>query len=212
MRIGALLILALWVAQWACAAGLAVTATDSAGQAIGNAVVTLQGVEPVPTDAAQVADMRQHNKSFDPPVLAVRLGTSVRFPNDDPFLHHVYSFSEAKSFELDLYSHDTEPQIDFDAPGVVAIGCNIHDEMRGYIYVTDAGYFGVSGSDGVVNFAELPPGTYQLEAWHPRTAANAGASVKVLLKNDDIKSVSVPLALRQDRLGKLDRYERGDYE
>ena len=212
MRIDPLVILALCLPQWVCAAGLAVTATDTAGQALGDAVVILHGAGPVPAGTTQIADMRQRNKSFDPVVLAVRLGTSVRFPNDDPFLHHVYSFSEANSFELDLYSRDQEPQIDFDALGVVTIGCNIHDEMRGYIYVTDAAYFGVSGSDGVVNFVDLPPGSYVLEVWHPRADRDGDALVKILLKKDDNKNVSASLDLSRDRLGKLDLYERGDYE
>lgn len=167
MRIGVLLIFGLWAAQWACAAGLAVTATDSDGLAIPNAVVTLHGAQPTHTRTAPVADMRQRNKAFEPLVLAVRLGTSVRFPNDDPFLHHVYSFSEAKSFELDLYSGDASPQINFDEPGVIAIGCNIHDEMRGYIYVTDASYFGVSDADGVANFTGLPHGNLSARSLAP---------------------------------------------
>lgn len=211
MRLNALLMLGLCVPQWASAAALAVTATDDAGQAIGDAVVMLHSAGLAPENAPHVVNMRQRNKSFYPAVLAVRPGTSVRFPNDDPFLHHVYSFSEAKSFELDLYSRDHEPEIDFDALGVVAIGCNIHDEMRGYIYVTNAGYFGVSGDDGLVNFTDLPPGSYELGTWHPRARVN-GATVKVLLKNDDNKNVSVPLDLKQDRLGGLDPFERGDYE
>jgi plastocyanin len=212
MRIGAFLIMALCVPPWVRAAGLTVNATDKAGRALRDVVVTLDEPGSAPAQAAPTADMRQRNKAFDPHVLIVALGTSVRFPNDDPFLHHVYSFSEAKRFELDLYSREKEPVIVFDTPGVVALGCNIHDEMRGYIFVTPAAHFGVSGPDGAVNFAGLAPGSYTLEVWHPRTRSNGAVPVKVLLKNDDINHVSVPLDLKQDRLGGLDEYERGDYE
>ena len=75
---------------------------------------------------------------------SVGVGTRVEFPNNDSVSHQVYSFSPAKRFQLPLYKGEIHPPVTFDQPGLVVLGCNIHDSMVGYIYVTDAPYFGTT--------------------------------------------------------------------
>jgi hypothetical protein len=101
-------------------------------------------------------------------VKAVRTGTAVRFPNRDDVRHHVYSFSPAKKFELPLYKGVPAEPVVFDRPGLVVLGCNIHDWMIGWVYVLDTPHFGTTGKDGAVRIAGLPAGEYELQVFHPR--------------------------------------------
>ncbi|NOT13914.1 MAG: methylamine utilization protein [Methylococcaceae bacterium] len=108
----------------------------------------------------------QQGREFVPHVLAVRMGTPVIFPNSDDIQHHVYSFSSTKRFEIKLYKNMPDKPIVFDKPGVVAIGCNIHDWMLGYIFVTEAPH--VTKTDTSGQWAlEVPEGEYRLSFWHP---------------------------------------------
>ncbi|WP_460952263.1 methylamine utilization protein [Pseudomonas marginalis] len=153
----------------ASAATLEVAAYQADGRPVADAVVTLRG----PADAPQgvlKADMDQRGQRFAPHVLAVHTGTQVRFPNSDNIRHQVYSFSAAKRFELRLYEGTPTDPLLFDKPGVVVLGCNIHDWMLGYIYVTDDPRFGVSDAQGRVHLAQLPAGDYHLTLWHPQLA------------------------------------------
>jgi plastocyanin len=114
----------------------------------------------------QVED--QIDKEFVPYVQVIRVGSYVKFPNKDNIRHHVYSFSPAKKFELPLYSGTPASPVLFDKVGVVKLGCNIHDWMIGYVYVTDAPYFGKTAAQGQVELKDLPAGTYRVRVWHPR--------------------------------------------
>ncbi|WP_068826207.1 methylamine utilization protein [Pseudomonas sp. BMS12] len=149
------------------AATLDIDLRDGQGQPLENAVFSLRGAGPAPAAAQGVMDQR--NKQFLPRVLAVRTGTSVKFPNSDNIRHHVYSFSPAKRFELRLYQGTPSEPVLFDKPGLVVLGCNIHDWMLGYVYVTDDPWFAVSDERGHVRL-ELPAGTYQVSLWHPQVA------------------------------------------
>ena len=102
-------------------------------------------------------------------MLAVRTGTAVSFPNRDSVRHHVYSFSAPKRFELRLYKGTPSQPIVFDQPGVVVLGCNIHDWMVGYVYVTNDPRFAVSDAQGRLSL-DLPPGQYPMTLWHPANA------------------------------------------
>lgn len=151
------------------AATLEVLLRQADGSPVGDAVVTLQG--PVGLPAGELkADMDQRGQLFAPHVLAVHTGTQVRFPNSDNIRHQVYSFSAAKRFELRLYEGTPSAPLLFDKPGVVVLGCNIHDWMLGYIYVTDDPRFGVSDAQGRVRLDPLPPGDYHATLWHPQLA------------------------------------------
>jgi plastocyanin len=132
----------------------------------------------VPTDAVARAPARprdgvvdQIGQEFTPKVAAILVGTPVRFPNHDNVRHHVYSFSPAKFFELPLYAGVPAEPVVFDKPGVVVLGCNIHDWMIGYVYVSESPYFAKTGRDGKVLLAELPPRAYTVRVWHPQLDA-----------------------------------------
>lgn len=164
------LLAGLLFATSARGAELAVRVVGGERQPLAHAVVSLHNehvggaVDPEP----EVMDQR--DRQFKPHVLAVQKGTPVRFPNSDNIRHHVYSFSSAKRFELRLYHGSTAEPVLFDQPGKVALGCNIHDAMLGYIYVLDSPWFGVSAEDGVARIEALPAGDYRLRVQHPRLA------------------------------------------
>lgn len=148
-----------------------VTLLDPAGQPVVDTVVTLMptsGELPEISDT-QTAIMDQVNKEFVPHILPVRSATQVSFPNSDATRHHVYSFSPAKPFELKLYKDFTTKPIDFDQAGIVEIGCNIHDWMLGYIYVTDSPYYAKTNEQGVA-IITAPSSEYTVSVWSPYLA------------------------------------------
>ena len=90
----------------------------------------------------------QKNLQFHPFLTIVPVGADVSFPNLDPTKHHVYSFSPAKRFELKLFAKDQSRTVHFDKPGVVALGCNIHDQMSAFIVVTDSAWTARTNAQG----------------------------------------------------------------
>jgi len=154
----------------ACAAGLTALIKDADGQPVPDAVVVA-----TPTDRPLILPAKrpeviedQIDKEFVPYVNPVLVGSQVTFPNSDNVRHHVYSFSPAKHFELPLYAGTPAKPVLFDTAGVVVIGCNIHDWMIAYIYVSESPYFAKTGADGTAKLRNLPPGDYSVRAWHPR--------------------------------------------
>lgn len=159
-------------AAGAGAAGVQVEVLDAAGTPLADAVVFLESAEArrqVRPLAEQ--EMSQEKKAFVPGVLVLTTGTEVRFPNRDTVRHHVYSFSPAKKFELKLYAGTPAHPVRFDQPGVVVLGCNIHDHMVGWIVVLDTPYYAQTPATGMALIADVPPGSYRLRAWHPRLPA-----------------------------------------
>lgn len=136
------------------------------------AVLTLPGNEKQPAEP-QPAVVDQRDKRFDPFVTIVRPGSLVRFPNSDDTRHHVYSFSEAKTFELKLYEANDAPPVRFDRPGLVTLGCNIHDNMKGYVLVTGDPLATVTDGNGVaiVDGDRLTREQPTLRLWHPLAEA-----------------------------------------
>ena len=156
------------------APALTLTVTDQAtGAPVAEAVVALDRVDPV---TPVTAEIYQQDRAFHPKVLILPLGSEVEFPNRDNTQHHVYSFSPAKTFNIELYAGRPERPVRFDQPGIVELGCNIHDHMQAFILVTQTNAIGQSGPDGRV---ELPvdPATnagapIRLRVWHPRLPDN----------------------------------------
>ncbi len=151
----------------ATAASLDVSVQQTDGAPIADAVVSVKGPVSAPGTLPK-ANMDQRDQVFTPHVLAVHTGTAVSFPNSDNIRHQVYSFSAAKRFELRLYEGTPTAPLLFDKPGVVVLGCNIHDWMLGYIYVTDDPRFAVSDAKGNLRLDDLPPGPYHVTVWHPQ--------------------------------------------
>ena len=154
------------------AADLRVTVLDPNGKAVSNiVVVATPPILPTSLENNAQAVMDQVDKTFVPEILAVRKGTAVIFPNSDSVAHQVYSFSAAKRFALPLYRGRPYPPVVFDRPGVVTLGCNIHDRMVGYIFVTDSPYFGKTNAQGIVEWHSLSAATYRVDIWSPHLAA-----------------------------------------
>jgi len=179
LRLGPLLA-ALGAAAPSAAGVLEISVVDDGGRPIENVAVYVtpaQGAAEHGATAAAAeisgprptAIMDQHDHRFVPHLLVVQTGTSVTFPNNDDVSHHVYSFSEAKTFELQLYKGDVYPPVVFDRPGIVVLGCNIHDGMLGYIRVVDTPHFAVTDERGIAVVDGVPNGAYVVEAWTPRS-------------------------------------------
>lgn len=180
---------------------LSVSVTDAEAVAIDRAVVTLLPLfgSPLPVVATENAIMRQQNTMFHPFVLPVRTGSKVSFPNLDEFRHHVYSFSKAKRLELRLYGQDESKEVVFDQAGVVALGCNIHDNMLAYIYVTDDPYYRVADQAGTVVFTDLPPGKYKVSVWHPDQKSRQGVHSQEVSVAESSNTLGVSLEMRSVR-------------
>ena len=164
---------------------LVATVVDDAGKPVADAVVVA-----VPADGAMRLPVRrdavvdQVDKEFTPKVNAILVGTPVVFPNHDNVRHQVYSFSPAKRFELPLYAGVPAQPVVFDTPGVVVLGCNIHDWMVGYIYVSESPYFAKTGRDGKAEIHGLPPHEYVVRVWHPQLEGGEAATRKEIALGD----------------------------
>jgi plastocyanin len=163
-----LALLVLLAAPLAARAGdVEVVVKDARGQPVRDAVVTYTPAQGVarPTRFAWPAVMAQHNIAFEPHVLIVPVGAQVSFPNLDTVRHHVYSFSPAKRFELKLYGHEQTRTVLFDKPGVVALGCNIHDQMSGFIVVVETPFAARTDAVGRAAIPGVPDGQGALSVW-----------------------------------------------
>ena len=175
------------------AAPLTVVLRDPADQPLADGVVYLE------SDAARQqarpllqAEISQQGKKFVPQVLAVTPGTAVSFPNRDTVRHHVYSFSPAKKFELKLYAGTPSVPVVFDREGVVVLGCNIHDQMLGWVVVVATPYFARTDAEGRA-VIDAPAGSYRLRSWHPGLSPGAAAADQTLDKTAGPQNVSVRL-------------------
>jgi hypothetical protein len=158
------------------AADLTVRVVDGAGAPVENAVVTFTPNGGVTTPfrfdwAYQVA---QQNLQFEPYILIVPVGATVRFPNLDRVRHHVYSFSEGNRFELELFGRDESRSHRFSRAGIAAVGCNIHDQMQAYIVIVDTPFVGRTTATGAVRISGAS-GAGALRVWHPNLRARGGA-------------------------------------
>ena len=150
------------------AATLVITVQTSDGHPLQGAVVTAHPLDgPARKPPPIKAVMDQVNRAFAPDLLVIPVGSTVTFPNSDSVSHQIYSFSPPKRFQLPLYRGTPYPPVHFDLAGVVTLGCNIHDEMVGYLVVTDAPYYGRTDPKGAWS-NELTRGRYRITIWHPR--------------------------------------------
>ena len=122
-------------------------------------------VDPLPTSTTQI---RQEHESFSPRVVTITRGSTVDFPNFDPFFHNVFSLSGAGSFDLGRYQEGRSRSRVFAKAGIVKVYCHIHSQMSATIVVLDHPYFTIPDSDGQFTLANVPPGTYTLVGWHER--------------------------------------------
>jgi plastocyanin len=153
----------------AAALGLTVYVRGPGNVPIRDAVVTVHLVgraTPGPQGGSDYT-VDQKDLQFHPFVLVVPVGSDISFPNLDPVRHHVYSFSPAKKFELRLYAREQNRSVHFDKAGIVALGCNIHDQMTAFIDVVDTVWAVRTDGTGNAVFNGIPPGQISVEVWHP---------------------------------------------
>jgi plastocyanin len=136
-------------------------------------VVWLQPVDGAPAHVLSSPQAKpsltQKNKSFEPHLLVVQVGTVVEFPNHDPFFHNVFSLFNGKRFDLGLYEAGTTRQVRFDRPGVCYIFCNIHSEMSAVVVVLDTPYYAIANAAGGVSIPDVPTGRYTMHVWDERS-------------------------------------------
>lgn len=154
------------------AAELTVVARNVHGTPLANAVVTLaSGITHPAAQSGVVID--QQGKQFQPWVAAIEKGGTVTFSNHDDITHHIYSFSPARRFSFRLQSGEKAEPLVFDEPGIVVLGCNIHDWMVGYVHVGDGNYSMVTDMNGIARFADIPAGQWHVSLWHPGLVTGA---------------------------------------
>lgn len=171
-------------------------AAHKSADSVGNVVVwlsPLQTTDPKPAPAPHPPyRLLQKDKQFHPHLLVVPTGTSVEFPNADPFFHNVFSLFNGKRFDLGLYESGTSRSVKFDREGVSYIFCNIHPEMGAVVLALSTPYYAVSGPDGAVTIHGVPAGSYRLNVW----------SENAQLVNSSPRTVQVT-AETSSRLGEL---------
>ncbi|AFP28992.1 methylamine utilization protein [Marinobacter sp. BSs20148] len=186
---------------------------DGAAPVAGAVVYLNDGSKPSPVQS----EVFQKDRMFHPHVLILPTGSSVDFPNQDNTQHHVYSFSPAKTFNLELYADKPEAPVVFDQPGIVELGCNIHDHMQAFIVVADSRAIGQTNEQGEVTIAldfddTLVPGSLSLNIWHPRLPDNTRPLVREInatsLTNSSIETVSIELTPEPRLEGPMDDLQK----
>lgn len=198
----------VWVIAFAAslpaeAAGLVVRVGNGAGP-VQDAVVMVAPVDGRARAPANVLPatltVDQRDLTFVPYVQVARPGAGAIFRNSDHTRHHVYSFSPAATFEMVLGPGERSGRVPLEQPGVIAVGCNIHDQMIAWVLVSDAPWLARTGGDGAVRFASLPEGDYRVRAWHPRLDA-AGDTIERRVRigaGSTDASLDVAVRLRPD--------------
>ncbi|WP_211216986.1 methylamine utilization protein [Simiduia agarivorans] len=200
------LVLAVLLPWGQLLAATPVVILDAAGLPLPDAVLVVPGQSGPAPAGPFIVD--QVDLTFVPHVLVIPVGAEVVFPNSDRTRHHVYSFSAPNQFELKLYRAKDAPPVKFDEPGIVELGCNIHDEMKGYLFVTRENVFGVSDAQGKVVFNDLAAGASEVIVWHPAmgTAAPQHYALAPEIRTD-IRPVRPDPAPKSDLRDRLRRFK-----
>jgi plastocyanin len=177
-------------------AGVSVSGTVSGGGTLGpgGTVLSLHrvnGETPRPA-AARGKVVTQRNKTFIPRVLAVPIGSKVDFRNEDDIFHNVFSLARPNDFDTGLYRQGTSYAKTFRKAGLVQLLCNIHASMIGYVYVVDTPWFGQADAGGGFTIKNVPPGEYELEAWHE--ASSQPGKQRVTVGPTGVRGLSVKVA------------------
>ena len=148
---------------------LAFQVVDQRGLPLQGAVVEIArpAGDDRPVNFAPRYGMAQRDIMFRPGTLLVPAGATVAFPNLDTVRHSIYSFSKAGRFQIELYGRDQTRTHQFAVPGSIALGCHIHDKMKGYIRVSTTPYAAISDLNGMADVSSLPAGSYAVTVWHP---------------------------------------------
>jgi len=137
-----------------------------------------------------IPKMVQKNKSFEPHVLVVQVGSQIQFPNEDPFFHNVFSLFNGKRFDLGLYEAGSSKTVPFDRPGISYLFCNIHPEMSAVVLAVETPFHALSDRAGRLSIPDVPDGRYQLQVWYERGAAdNLNSLTRTVVITDSARSL-----------------------
>jgi plastocyanin len=143
----------------------------------------------------RTATILQRDKRFTPHVLAIQVGTTVDFPNNDPIFHNAFSSFDGQIFDIGLYPPGKSRSVEFRRPGVVRVFCNIHPMMSAVIAVLPTPWFATTDKRGGFELPDVPPGEYRLEAFHeralPETLAAVARDVKVGQEGHDLGVIRI---------------------
>lgn len=197
----------------AAAGELDVRVADAHGAPVADAVISAvprNGAAAPSSIPAKTHVIDQRNETFIPYIEVFRPGDKVIFHNSDHTRHHAYSFAPARQFEFVLAPGESSTPLQLDQVGVIAVGCNIHDRMITYFYVTDAPFTALSHGDGGARL-ELPAGEYDVRVWHPRQRPGAADPGRAIAIADGAPaSAAFTVGLLPDPRGVPDR-ERTSY-
>lgn len=189
-------LLAAWPVS---AATVSVSVSADGGKPAENAVVELvpeQGsAGPAFTSVPAEAIIDQRNETFLPLVSVIRKGGRVTFTNNDTTMHQVYSFSDVKQFAFEIDEGQRSTPVVFDKAGVAAVGCNIHDQMITYVYVSAAPWAARTDATGHVQIVNIPPGRYRATVWHPQLASSQSLPPAPLIVAGDSAKLTLAVAL-----------------
>jgi plastocyanin len=157
--------------------------------------------------------MLQHDKTFEPKLLVVPLGSIVDFPNLDPWFHNVFSLYQGKRFDLGLYQARAEKEVVFDRPGPSFLFCNIHPQMTAVILTVNSDFFGVSDKAGRIVIPHVPTGRYAMHVWYENAASeftnSSQRTIDIGPGENVLPALSIPVT-RRDHAHK-DKYGN-DYD
>lgn len=170
--------------------GRVILLDDSGTNDLGTTVVWLEGASALDAVADEFSVLTS-DKHFVPRVIVVPIGSTVSFPNSDPFNHNVFSRSSGGQFDLGLYGRGTVRSTRFTRPGVVRIYCNVHPGMSALIHVLENRHYSQPGNDGSFRLDGVPAGSYELHAWHER--ASEQATIRLTVTNGATTAVDIEL-------------------
>lgn len=206
------LVVSVWLLPvMVASASITLRVLDANGAALSGAVVMLESTDDK-VDVEQTTAPREHHtmaqldQAFVPTTLLVQTDDVVSFPNRDNVRHHVFSFSDPRVFEFELYGGDVSPEMDFPEPGLVVLGCNIHDDMAGYIVVAPPGPAGMTDAEGMVELELVRP--TRLRIWHPWLLQDAASPklVDVAPNSDEALVFTLQVSAPPEReLSELER-------
>ena len=155
--------------------------------------------EAMAASAKTHVQLLQKQKTFSPHVLVVPVGSSVDFPNRDPFFHNVFSLFEGKRFDLGLYEAGTTRSVLFNRAGISYIFCNIHPEMSAVVIALKTPYYAISDRKGTLSFPQMPTGRYELHVWHERVLSETLESQTRSILVSETSSFLGTIRLTEDR-------------